>query len=161
MAFGKEIKRLRGGLSAEYIASILGVGVDKYRKWEERDSNPKDSGEIERIQDYFGMPIADLASLKSFDFVEKPKVDYRDKLIKSLESQILMLEDKVRLLTGEMRHIALTNQAIVQTTQDLIVQQIAKQKKVDPEEFALEVGKVLLVNYEKAKQKGILIGVGS
>lgn len=72
MAAGKEIKRLRGkDVTASKAAKFIGVGVDRLRKWEERDSNPNDTGDIAKVEAYFGVKLDGLPMLKSFDFVEK------------------------------------------------------------------------------------------
>lgn len=71
MAAGKEIKRLRGkDVTASKAAKLIGVGVDRLRKWEERDSDPSDTGDIAKVEAYFGVKLDQLETLKSFDFVE-------------------------------------------------------------------------------------------
>lgn len=73
MAAGKEIKRLMGKeVTAEQLATLIGVGVDRFRKWLERDSDPRDTGDIQKVEQYFGVPLSGLAGLQKFDFVEKP-----------------------------------------------------------------------------------------
>lgn len=74
MAAGKEIKRLRGkDVTASKAAKFIGVGVDRLRKWEERDTNPTDTGDIQKVEMYFGCSLGDLAKLKEFDFVQFPR----------------------------------------------------------------------------------------
>ena len=70
MAAGKEIKRLRGkSVSAAQTANLIGVGVDRLRKWEERDVDPSDSGDIQKVEQFFGRKLSELPDLKSFDIV--------------------------------------------------------------------------------------------
>lgn len=74
MAAGKEIKRLRGKeVTAAKAARLIGVGVDRLRKWEERDSNPNDTGDIAKVEAYFGVKLEQIAEIKAFDFVEFPR----------------------------------------------------------------------------------------
>lgn len=72
MAAGKEIKRLRGNISAQQAASLIGVDVEKLRKWEQRDANPKDTGDIVKVEQYFGKKLDQLQSLETFQFIPKP-----------------------------------------------------------------------------------------
>lgn len=74
MAAGKEIKRLRGNVSAQEAASLIGVDVEKMRKWEQRDADPKDSGDIKAVEDYFGCKLSDLNKLDKFQFIPKNKL---------------------------------------------------------------------------------------
>lgn len=72
MATGKEIKRLRGkDVTASKAAKFIGVGVDRLRKWEERDTDPVDTGDRAKIEAYFGVKLDQLHTVASFDFVEK------------------------------------------------------------------------------------------
>jgi hypothetical protein len=73
MATGKEIKRLRGGeTSAAKAAALIGVGVDRLRKWEERDVDPSDTADIEKVEAYFGCALNQLKNIKDFEFVKRP-----------------------------------------------------------------------------------------
>lgn len=69
MATGKELKRLRlkAGFSAKAIADYIGVGVDAYRKWEERDANPRGPDKV-KVERYFGTTLEDLTKLDSFEY---------------------------------------------------------------------------------------------
>src|SRR5688572_25603176 len=98
MATGKEIKRLRGKISAARVAELIGVDADRLRKWEERDTDPKDTGDVEKVEAYFGVTLSELADLTNFDFVKKPKGNPgqdrdKDKII-ALQDQIIQLKDK-------------------------------------------------------------------
>lgn len=84
MAAGKEIKRLRRkDVTASKAAKFIGVGVDRLRKWEERDSNPSDSGDIAKVEAYFGVKLDELPTLQSFDFVERKALNGHQEDMKS------------------------------------------------------------------------------
>jgi hypothetical protein len=104
MATGKEIKRLRGKTSAGRVADLIGVGVDRLRKWEERDSDPSDSGDVSKVERYFGVPLGKLRDLKTFDFVEFHKLDtdYKDKYIASLERENQRLQNDLETNSAEL-----------------------------------------------------------
>jgi transcriptional regulator with XRE-family HTH domain len=72
MAAGKEIRRLRDKVSAQQVATLIGVDAAKLRKWEQRDANPKDSGDITKVEKYFGTKIDQLHKLETFQFIPKP-----------------------------------------------------------------------------------------
>lgn len=166
MAAGKEIKRLRGkNISAADAATFIGVGVDRLRKWEERDVDPSDTGDIAKVETYFGIPLWALKDLKTFDFVENPHAvkDFKDKYIASLEKQNKYLEDQLAVSLAELRHSALLNRAISETTQDLVIQFLAAQRKMtqkQQDDFAVEVGKGNLSKYLKLKEEGSFAYVG-
>jgi transcriptional regulator with XRE-family HTH domain len=71
MAVGKDLKRLRGNLSAQKVADLIGVAVEKYRKWETRDAAPKDADDIRAVESYFGRPMTELKSLDNFQFIPR------------------------------------------------------------------------------------------
>jgi hypothetical protein len=71
MATGREIRRLRGKVPAAKVAALIGVNVDRLRKWEERDSDPKDTGDAKKVEDYFGVELSGLAKLDNFDFFSR------------------------------------------------------------------------------------------
>lgn len=79
MAAGREIKRLRENqpkkVSAEMAASLIGVDVERLRKWEQRDADPKDSEDIRKVEKYFGQSVSKLNLLENFQFYEL-KEDY-------------------------------------------------------------------------------------
>lgn len=107
MAAGKEIKRLRGNVSAQQAATLIGVDVEKLRKWEQRDVNPKDSGDIVKVEDYFGVAIDQLGSLDNFQFVPKHVVadvteENSSPTLKSL-ARSLELSAQARLIDSESR----------------------------------------------------------
>jgi transcriptional regulator with XRE-family HTH domain len=71
MATGKEIKRLRGRISAQDAATLIGVDVERLRKWEQRDADPKDTADIKAVEDYFGCKLSELPKLENFQFIPK------------------------------------------------------------------------------------------
>lgn len=72
MAAGKEIKRLRESaskkISADYAASLIGVDVERLRKWEYRNADPFDTADKIKVEKYFGCPIDKLETLDNFQF---------------------------------------------------------------------------------------------
>jgi transcriptional regulator with XRE-family HTH domain len=104
MATGKEIKRLRGGeTSAAKVASLIGVGVDRLRKWEERDVDPSDTADIEKVEAYFGCALSQLKNIKDFEFVKRPSTRVEPKempdiagIQKSINEMTLTILSQVR-----------------------------------------------------------------
>lgn len=113
MAAGKEIKRLRGkNITASQAASLIGVGVDRLRKWEERDTDPSDTGDIAKVERYFGVTLSDLKTLKSFDFVETPRgTDLLDNKDLTMQA-ILNLTESNRILAESNRSLARSNEEL-------------------------------------------------
>jgi len=74
MAAGKEIKRLRESgikkISAETLAGYMNVDAAKLRKWEQRDADPKDSGDKKNVETYFGCTLIGLEKLDKFQFYD-------------------------------------------------------------------------------------------
>jgi transcriptional regulator with XRE-family HTH domain len=72
MATGKEIKRLRESnekkISVAKAASLIGIDSERLRKWEQRDADPNDSDDIEKVEKYFGVSLDDLKKLDNFQF---------------------------------------------------------------------------------------------
>jgi len=114
MATGKEIKRLRGKeITAAKAAKFIGVGVDRLRKWEERDSDPSDTGDIAKVEAYFGCKLGQLKEIKSFDFVEsKPRVA-------PIIGQDVSLE-AIKNLTESGKELALAQKIMVNNESRLI-----------------------------------------
>jgi transcriptional regulator with XRE-family HTH domain len=96
MAAGKEIKRLRigdGNRSAQEVADLIGVKAERLRKWESRDVDPKDTGDIKALEKYFKVQITKLKDLESFQFYKPIDITSEN------------LSDSV-LLTALIRHVA-------------------------------------------------------
>jgi transcriptional regulator with XRE-family HTH domain len=155
MATGKEIKRLRGKkVTAAKAAALIGVGVDKLRKWEERDTDPSDSGDIQRVEDYFGQKLSQLNQIKSFDFVETPRgtSDFRDKYIASLERENERIQRDLDVNLSELKDNILLIRAMSETTQELLISILAKQSKKDLDSIAGDVGKANGEKFRKLKE---------
>lgn len=100
MAAGKEIKRLRGNISAQTVADLIGISADKLRKWEQRDADPKDVSDIRQVEWYFGCKLEDLKNLDNYNFVQKekevettkqePQEDFQAKYMTLLEEHLEM-----------------------------------------------------------------------
>lgn len=101
MATGAEIRRLRGSISTAKVAEMIGVRVDRLRKWEERDTDPKDTGDVEKVERYFNVSLAELKGLKSFDFVSTIKnpdqndQDLNREIIDGLKNHIEVLQQNL------------------------------------------------------------------
>jgi transcriptional regulator with XRE-family HTH domain len=79
MATGKEIRRLRETqerkISVAKAASLIGVDSERLRKWEQKDIDPYDNSDIQKIEKYFGVPLHNLKDLDHFLFIKAPGED--------------------------------------------------------------------------------------
>lgn len=142
-------------MSASRAAGLIGVGVDRLRKWEERDSDPSDTGDIAKVEKYFGVPVSELKELKSFDFVESPqKNDINAKYMESLERENKRLQRDLDLSLGELRHNALLARAVAETNQELLVEMVAHHRKQKYESVALQVRTANGEKYQTMKEEG-------
>lgn len=152
MAAGKEIKRLRGNVSAAKAASLMGVDPDRLRKWEERNVDPKDVGDINAVENYFGCTLKELESLDKFQFGPKEKVpvkepeseDFLKRAILNLTEDKLESTAVIKRLTGLLElqakvylsQLSKSNQVVTNPEsetsafQDLTAN-VGKQKKAD------------------------------
>lgn len=162
MAVGKEIKRLRGKkTSAADAANLIGVSVDRLRKWEERDSDPSDTGDIKKVEDYFGVSLNEIKSIKSFDFVEFPRGKaLESKHIELLERENKRLQRDLDISLGELRHNSLLARAVSETNQELLVELIAGLRKQKYETVALQVRTANGEKYQRMKEEGKFADVG-
>lgn len=174
MAVGKEIKRLRGkDVTASKAAKFIGVGVDRLRKWEERDSDPSDTGDIAKVEDYFGVKLDKLHTLKSFDFVEisregsnKNGADASLQAIKNLtetgkihaENYKVMVSNEARLISllettvGSVKDNGIASPAIMSGIL-VAMAKIGSGKKWHSEDEALrELGKLLSPQVDGSKK---------
>lgn len=160
MAAGKEILRLRGKISAADVAEYIGVKVDRLRKWEERDTDPKDTGDVEKVEAYFGVSLSGLKDLKTFDFVETSRgtTDYKDRYIATLEKQNKYLEKEVTELKGKfslcedhIRDLLLLTHSIAGTNQDSLAQIMEKLKIGTVEKVTEQHRKANLASYSRMK----------
>jgi transcriptional regulator with XRE-family HTH domain len=65
MAFGKEIKRIKEThkYSAKKMADILGVDVERLRKWMQKDSDPRD-GDVAKIEENTGFELSQFSEIE-------------------------------------------------------------------------------------------------
>jgi len=164
MAFGSDLKKLRGKISAQKVADLIGVGVDRLRKWEERDIDPSDTGDIAAVERYFGCKLVEIGKLQKFDFVENgnrgtstnqddtaTNDDYRIKYIRSLEEQNRSLKDQISSLTGQLRHLMLIVAAKQETNQNALVDILVKLKIESAQKVEDRISKENVGNYQKQK----------
>lgn len=88
---------------------------------------------------------------------EAPYGDIKDKLIASLEREVVRLKSDLDLSLGEMRHNILMNRAMQGVTQDLVIEVLAKQNKLSEEQlkdFRAAVGIKNGESYLKLKEEG-------
>ena len=91
----------------------------------------------------------------SYGAVNDPQ-GYREEVITLLRDKVKTLEGQLSLAQAELREIALVNQALLMTNQDILIEMTAKsgrglQQSLD------KWGKVVALHYEKAaKRKGSL-----
>lgn len=65
MATGAELKRIRAtnNLSAQQLAALVGIDLDRLKKWEQRDQNPR-AQDAEKLLSFFGVQaLADLTQV--------------------------------------------------------------------------------------------------
>lgn len=113
MAAGKEIKRLRGNMSAQEAATLIGVDVDRLRKWEQRDVDPKDSGDILRVENFFGLPISDLPKLDNFQWTSKSGSKTNVDTVHSLSESNRILAEANKILAEAHDRIARGNEKLI------------------------------------------------
>lgn len=159
MAAGREIKRLRGKVSAADAARLIGVGVDRLRKWEERDADPSDSGDIKRVEAYFGCSLTELKDLKSFDFVEvsRDTEDYQKKYIRLLEKNLADLEERNRQIMvslADLRRGQNSQTAMMRVMQEFLYPLIAEKKKQKPEDIRKVASNTALLYFQELEKTG-------
>lgn len=92
MAFGKELLRLRekAGLTPAKLAKKLGVDAARLRKWEERDSNPKQEDQV-LIESAFGLTIEEIKLLDELPKTFNEEIFVKDALATMLQNQIELM----------------------------------------------------------------------
>lgn len=97
MAFGKEILRLqtKAKWTASKLAKAMGVNDAKLRKWQERDSTPKEE-DIKIIERSFGLSLDEIMKLKELpeNFGGTIIEDPMGKII----NQLIAVEAKLNIL---------------------------------------------------------------
>jgi hypothetical protein len=105
-------------------------------------------------------PTAEYKTSPRSDLQSSTIIKLQETLIKTLEHQADVLKQQLDLSLGELRHRALLNLAISETTQNLVIELLAKQRKMTWDEVALEVGKLNGEKYQKLKEEGSFAYVG-
>lgn len=143
MAAGKEIKRLRlkAEASADKVAGLIGVSAGALRKWEERDTDPSDSGDIRKVERYFGVSLAGLPAIQNFDFVKKDLTDdYKEKYLALLEEHKELMKQLFNLPALEDRLLGLESR--VDANVAYFAKTVAQAQKKDQEAILFELGKI-------------------
>lgn len=129
MAAGAEIKRLRGNISAQQAASLIGVDVERLRKWEQRDVDPKDSGDIQKVEAFFKTSVSKLKTLETFQFfpretktneASKEPPDYNERSLTNLTESNKVLAEANRTLAEANKTLAEANHVISKNHDELI-----------------------------------------
>jgi transcriptional regulator with XRE-family HTH domain len=114
MAFGSTIKKLReeANISVEKLAAKIGVNSSRWRKWEEKDFDPRDE-DAALIEEFFGMKLQDISSLSSIrEFLKVP-----DSASDATVDMSALIRNKI--LIGEMK-------GVVEPTPMQILDRLAK-----------------------------------
>lgn len=83
-----------------------------------------------------------------------------DKYIQRLEKDIALLEQEVILLKDELREVALANQVVGMTNQDLLIELVSRLRKQDRKKVLGEVGIKNGSLYDRALSEGNLLEAG-
>lgn len=86
--------------------------------------------------------------------------DYKDKLIASQEREIKRLQKDLDLSLGELRHNILLARAMASTNQSLLIEILAKQKRVDLSVIVADANRLFDVFYKSMKEEGSFSYVG-
>ncbi len=163
MAAGHEIRRLRGKIAAARVAQLIGIDVGRLRKWEERDTDPKDTGDIQKIETYFGRPLKELPEIKSFEFVQKPTrsdAGIKDDLIEALKESNRLLKEALEVNSDELHRNILLTRSLAETNQDILIELLAKQRKQDQKTVVLEMNKANADKLHRMQAEDNLSGRG-
>lgn len=80
MAFGSAIKKLRedAGISVDKLTGLIGVKAARWRKWEEKDFDPRDEDQA-AIETFFHLDLEEIGKLKSIkEFVKVKNTSNKD-----------------------------------------------------------------------------------
>ena len=180
MAAGQEIKRLRGSISVEKVANLIGVNAGRLRKWEQRDADPKDSGDIAKIEAYFGVPIKELPNLDNFQFLELPKTknpgqkdqdletvnEFLLKKVSELEAkvsgqdQILKEFTNVKISLNQLKHDGLNVAAMMFAFQEYWIER-SPWREGTPDEAKKEIFERALAYLGNFEKEGIHVAEGT
>lgn len=99
---------------------------------------------------------------KDLEPVNEPEAPYgtKDEMIALLKQNNKLLEDQLNSATGELRHIAVMNFAMLKTMRKSVAQILAKTEKKDLLEVAGKLDKETAAFYRSVREKGSLIDLG-
>src|SRR5436190_3471612 len=134
----------------QLIAKLLGVTERTLMYWTQ-DRNPKiPTAETQRkIRELF------MKHSSGFDITTdlEDQTSVKDKLIAALERENARLQKDLDLSLGELRHNVLLIRAMQETTQEMLSELLAKQRKTKVEEIAADAGKANGEKYLKLKEE--------
>ena len=156
-AFIDEIKHLVKAYGANVIADLLDTterGMQYWTASEERKV-PREATQ-RKIHELFMKHSngEDLTLLKS------DNADYKDKYIASIEKENTRLNRDLELSLGELRHNILMTRAMAETNQNLLIELLAKQRKVSVAAVVEDANKLFAVSYKRMKEEGSFAHVG-
>jgi DNA-binding transcriptional regulator YiaG len=146
------------------LAEMLEMEPEKFAAVKLR-STLKDEGKM-RVRSWFAMEQTkrQFAHLKHNPTlpaqIEQSQADLKDKLIRSLETEIERLQKDLELSLGELRHNALLTRAIAETNQELLIEILGGKNKKALDELAYRASTRNGEKYEKMKGEGNFAYVG-
>lgn len=159
MSAGKEIKRLviNARITASKAAKEIGVDADRLRKWMERDADPKDTGDIQAVEAFFGCSLADLSKVDKFQTKSKAsKEGLKNDPTDVTAKYIALLEEKANVLSSRDLLERLEEiQAGQLTIRHFLGRLLAKVERTDLKKIEQEMNKFLSVSLKE------IDGIGS
>ncbi|HTE31658.1 MAG TPA: helix-turn-helix transcriptional regulator [Chryseolinea sp.] len=127
MAFGLIIKKLRLDvpISVDKLAEKVGVNAGRWRKWEEKDLNPRHDDAL-KIEEFFHMDIQKVQELKSIKEFLKVPHETGSKSIKYKPADLTLA--MLLNLTESNKLLAESNVILARTQEDLATQVKEKRK---------------------------------
>lgn len=151
----EKIKILSNAYGAGLLADMLGVTERAMQIWHSEPDRKPRKETLRTLGELFARHTAGENIATSGN-----KNDYKEKYINSLESQVKLLTDQVSSATGELRHIAVMNYAILKTLRKSLAQLIAKSERQDLLKVAERLDKETNEFYRSIRNKGSLIEEG-
>jgi|GEM_PF-2658034 len=135
------------------IAKVLGVTDRGVKYWLQENPKKPSAATMARINELFqnhkkGINIFDRPTEADSVF------DYKEKYIAALERENARLQRDLDLSLGELRHNVLLQRAVAETTQELLVEVLAKQRKMTQEELSYTVSTMNVEKYQTLKEEG-------
>ena len=84
----------------------------------------------------------------------------KDDLIATLKENNKLLADQLSLATGELRHIAVMNFAMLKVMRKNVAQILARVEKSDLQQIAGKIDKETAAYYRSVRERGSLIDLG-